>query len=374
MVTSGEKLPHGGKEWRRKPRSAYRRISPSSYNHGLSLDQPKLNNIYMGQREGWRLQDSQGKDLGALTLALESDTTKGRHKVKIGPETADFHLRRGYFDVQKHSFLQEHQRLSRANADEDLRNPEEKHYSWAVAELDGKKGVAFAAFDRDKFSDGESYVKWFFSPVVRTKKEDFSGSHAVLGNGQRVPLERLVRNKALEHIGGKDMISVYDAPESELEKIKPYFRALAPKFDVPKVNANTVKAYREKADEIYMVVSMPASASPTRRNVGIELEKAIELYHGYLREAYFPQFANVEDGKKHKLTGKVEAARKMYEGGILKLIESAVKVDGKIIVPYKDAQVKGTTLNPQEITELRLTYLVKGDKMFEHYVRYPSKK
>ena len=376
MANTGGILPHERKLQHRK----YRRIHASptqitypTYNHGLSLDQPKLNNLYMGQREGWRLHDSQGKDLGSLTLALESDTRKGRHKVKIGPETADFHLKRGYFDVQKNSFLSEHQWLSPGNVDEDLRNPEEKHYSWAVAELNGKKGVAFAAFDRDKFSDGESYVKWFFAPVLRTKKEDFSGSQAILGNGQKIPLEKLVWNKALEHIGGKNMLSVYDAPETELEKIKPYFRALAPKFAVPKVDAKTVKDYREKADEVYMVIGTPESASPTRKSIGIELDKAVELYHGYLREAYFPQFANVEDGKKHKLTGKVEAAKEMYEGGILKLIESAVKVDGKIIVPYKDAQVKGTGLNPQEITELGLTYLMKGDKLFEHYVRYPAK-
>ena len=376
-MTTGEILPHERKLQHQKYRGIHTnptRTHSKPYNHGLSLDQPKLKNLYMGQREGWHLQDSQGNDLGSLTLALISDTRKGRDNVQIGPQSADWHLMRGYFDVQKRSFLQEHQWLSPANADEDLRNPEEKHYSWTVAELNGKKGIGFAAFDRDKFSDGESYVKWFFKPTLRTKDKDFSGANVVLGNGHNQPLEKIIWNHSLNHVGGKNMLSVYDAPESELAQIRPYFRALAPKFDVPKVDAKTVKDYKEKADSVYIVVGIPESSDSTRKSVGIELQKAFELYHGYLREAYFPQFANVEDGKKHELTKKTEAARDMYEGGIRKLVESAVKVNGKLIVPYKDARVTGIPLSPQEITEVGLIYLMKGQKLFEHYVRYPAKK
>ncbi len=374
MVNSSAFDSIRGRQYRKFRTRSAKSDLPINYNHGLSNDRPKLKNLYEGQNEGWHLQDSEGKDLGALTLSLVSDTRKGRDKVKIGPQSADWHLRRGYFDVQKHSFLQKHQRLSPGNADEDLRNPEEKHYSWAVAELNGKKGVSFAVVDRDKFSDREGYVKWFFAPVIRTKDGDFSGSNAVLGNGHKVPLEQLVRDKSLEHIGGKNMLSVYDAPESELEKIKPYFRALAPEFAVPKVDARSVKDYREKADRIYMVISVPESSNLTRKNIGIELQKAVELYHGYLREAYFPQFANVDDGKKHKLTKKIEAAREMYEGGILKLVESARKIDGKLIVPYKDAARIGRPLTPKEQFEFGIKYLMEGEKLFEHYVRYPIKK
>ncbi len=352
------------------PRKNYSTGKYVNYDHGLSTGQPKLNNLYMGQREGWRLQDSQENDLGQLTLAVISGMTKGNPK--IGPQTAMQHLRRGYFDVQKHSFLQEHQWLSPSNAAEEFRNPEEKHYSHIVAELNGK-GIGFAAVDRDKFSDGKGYVKWFYSPVLRTKDGDFSGSQSVLGNGHKLPLEQLIFGKALEHVGGKGMLSVYEGPESELERIKPFFRALTPKFDVPKADAKTVKDYKEKADEVYIVVNVPESSDKVTKSVGIELQKAFELYNGYLREAYFPQFANIRDGKKHELKRKIEAAWDMYESGIRRLVASAAKVDGKIIIPFKDAKTKGTPLKPTEKHTLESNYLSLGQEAFKHYVRYPNK-
>ncbi len=348
------------------------------YDHGLIQD--KLNNLYLGEKEGWRLQNTQGEDLGTLTLAIISDMREG--DAKIGPMTAMQHLSLEQ-DLQKSSFLQKHQWLSPENAAEDLRNPEEKRYTHVVAELnDGKKvkGVGFAVVDRDSFSKRGGYVEWFFLPTLRTKGEDFSYAKVVQGNGHKIPLHELIRNQSLKHIGGENLVSVYDASEGELKRIPEAFMALAPKLDVPKVDAKSIGDYRKKADKVHIVVGSAKHGSWfdywssketwANRFDGIELEKAFDIYFGYFREAYFPQWANVRDGKKSELKAKNNAAISMYNQGIFELVSSAVKVRDKILVPWKDAEA-GTPISREEKIRLVDKYKRLGAEAYKNYVRYP---
>ena len=348
--------------------------SQRKYYHGLNPNQPKLNNLYIGQREGWHLQDAQGKDLGDLAIAIVSDMKK---KGKIGPMTAMEHLKQGEY-VQKHSYLQPHQIFPAKHAEEPLSDPKEKYYSQVIAELNGK-GVGFAIVDRAKFADGadgESYVKMFYVPaLLKTDKEDFSKAQVVKGNGHSESLTQLIARLALDHVGGRNMLTVFDAPETELEQLRPYnFKALAPLFDVPEVKARTSKQFSKKADQIYLVIRPPEGPKSSNYGIGVELDKAFDLLNGYWREAYIDEYATVRGNKQFRLK-RIDSARKFYDNGIKSLVDNAVKVGDKIIVQYKDnVDSTFTQLTPVEKEQLQEKYKSLGAIAFQKYIRHVPEK
>ncbi len=358
MATGGMLLP---KE-REKQHHKYRRglghkvgnrgdYTPT-YDHGLG--QNKLNNLYIGKEEGWHLQDSNGKDLGALTVTVLSDANTGDKLKgpKVGSMTVMDHLMKGHY-VQQHSYLKQHQRLSPSDAMSVLQDPNEKFYTHVIAEVDDKRyvhgyrGVGFDVIDGAKFEDGEPYVKMFYIPTtLKLKNEDFSRTNVVKRNGEKEPLEKLIWRLSLEHVGGRKKLTVFDAPEGELGKLENYgFKALTPKFDVPSLSAKTNKEFSQVADQVYMVVKSPEGPKANQYQYGVELQKAIELFNGYLREGY-----------EIKNTKTVM----MYDDGIAKLIDSAVKVNGKVIVPYKGVEISGAVpLERKDKEELKIDYLKK---------------
>lgn len=328
----------------------------------------KLKNKYIGPEEGLRLQDPQGNDLGALTVAFISDMTK--ENVKIGPFTAMGHLLREAY-IQRHSYLQEHQRLPPRDAKEVLENPKEKFYTHVVAEADGK-GAAFDVVDRGKFSDGESYVKMFYIPTILTsEKRNYTNTFVATPNGKREPLEQLVLKLSLEHVDGKNLLTVFDAPETELPQLEPYkFRALSPKFDVPSISAKTSREFSQVADQVYIVVRAPEGTKAEQYQHGVELNKAFELFNGYLRESYIDEYANVRDSKEFKLR-RIETAMTIYFDGIKKLVDSAVKVGDKVIVPYKAVTIPGATpLSQEDKKRLIMQYTELGKEAVKQYKRY----
>lgn len=324
----------------------------------------KLKNQYI---EAGRLE-SNGKDIGRLAVALVSDMTKGN--ATIGPMTAMQHLRRGVY-VQKNSYLQPHQWLSAADAKSVIENPKEKYYTWVVAELDGK-GVGFAAVDKSKFTDGEPFVKMFYVPtIVKREGEDYTHTNVVKGNGQKEPLEHLILRSSLHHVNGRNLLSVFDGPDAELPSLAAYgYRALAPKFDIPSAGAKTSEDFSKVADQVYMVVKLPEGQAAKQYQFGVELGKALQLYNSQLRESYIDEFANVR-GSREFHNRRIDSAMGMYNGGIRKLVESAIKVGDKVIVPYKDAVIEGAEPLPEELKKrLVIHYLEWGKEAVKHYKKH----
>lgn len=331
----------------------------------------KLKNRYV---KAGRLESSDGKDLGELAVALVSDMTKG--DVQIGPMNAMQHLRQGV-RVQKNSYLEDHQILPAADAGDVIANPNEKYYTGVVAELNGK-GVGYAAIDKANFTDkkgkktGEQFVKMFYVPTIVTKGgKDFSNSNVVKGNGHREPLEQLILRLSLDRVGGRNLLSVFDGPDAELPSLAAHgYRALAPKFDIPSAGAKTSADFSQVADQVYMVVKLPEGQTAKQYKFGVELSKAFQLYNNQLREGYIDEWANVR-GNREFHNRRIDSAMGMYNDGIKKLVESAVKVGDKIIVPYKDMQISGAAqLTPKENEELTQKYLKLGKEAVKHYKKY----
>ena len=353
----------------RAKQSLYSKSQRPHYSHGLN--QPKLNNIYIGKKENWHLHDSQGKDLGQLTFAVLSDMSKGNEKQgpKVGPMTAYQHLRREYFDVQNHSALTDTQKLRPFQAREPLQDLNEKYYSHIVAEV-GDKAVGFATVDKAQFEDGESYVAFFYRPTLKIKPFDFTGSKVVKKNGHTEPLEHLIERISLDHIGGRNLLAVADASEAELATLPETFKALAPKFGIPATRARTKKEYAVPSDKVHVVVRLPEGNNASKYQHGVELGKAFHLYNTIIREGYIDEYATVKDGKQHKITRVQGAAFEMYKNGIMALVESAVKVGDKFIVPYKGADPKQfKQLNATEKNDLLDRYIGKAPESFAKYVR-----
>ena len=324
----------------------------------------KLKNRYI---KAGRLE-SEGKDLGDLAVALVSDMTKG--DVEIGPMTAMQHLGRGVY-VQKNSYLQEHQWLSAGDAKDVIENPKEKYYTWVVAELNGK-GVGFAAVDKSKFTNGEPFVKMFYVPTILKKDDkDFSNANVIKGNGQKEPLEQLISRLSLDQVGGRNLLSVFDGPDAELPSLAAKgYTALAPKFDIPSVGAKTSMEFSQVADQVYMVIKLPEGSRAQQYQFGVDIDKAFQLYNSHLRESYIDEYANVR-GSREFQNKRILTAMGIYEGGIKKLVESAVKVGDKKIVPYKDMQISGATpLTPKEKEQLTQHYLELGKEAIKQYKRH----
>lgn len=331
----------------------------------------KLKNRYVG---AGRLESSDGKDLGNLAVALVSNMTKG--DVKIGPMTAMQHLRGGHH-VQTHSYLKDHQILPPADARDVIANPNEKYYTGVVAELNGN-GVGYAAIDKANFTDekgkktGEQFVKMFYVPTIVTKGgKDFSNSNVVKGNGHKEPLDQLILRLSLDQVGGRNLLSVFDSPDEELPSLAAHgYRPLAPKFDIPSAGAKTSAEFSQVADQVYMVVKLPEGPAANQYQFGVELSKAFQLYNNQLREGYIDEWANVR-GNREFHNRRIDSAMGMYNDGIKKLVENAVKVGYKVIVPYKDMQISGAvSLNPLEKEELTQKYLELGKGAVKHYKRY----
>ena len=352
----------------RATQSMYKSQKPH-YSHGLN--KPKLNNLYIGKKENWHLHDSQGKDLGQLTFAVLSDMSKGNEKQgpKIGPMSAYENLRREYFDVQNNSSLTDTQKLRPFQAREPLQDLNEKYYSHVIAEVDGR-AVGFAAVDRTQFEDRENYVAFFYRPTLKIKPFDFTGSKVVKRNGHTEPLEHLIERISLDHIGGRNLLAVADASEAELVTMPQTFKALTPKFDIPSAKARTKAEYAVPSDSVHVVVRLPEGNNASKYQHGVELGKAFHLYNTIIREGYIDEYATVKDGKQHKLTRVQGAAFDMYKNGIRALVESAVKIGDKFIVPYKGADPNQfAQLNAKERNDLLGQYIAKAPESFAKYVR-----
>ena len=352
------------------------RYKSLAYEHGYEkgLNQPKLNNLYIGKKEQWHLHDSQGTDLGQLTFAVISDMGKGDEKEgpKVGPISAYQHLRKEYFDVQNKSLLGKSQKLRPFQAREPLQDPKEKYYSHVIAET-GDKAVGFAAVDRAKFDDGENYVAMFYRPTLAVRPVDFSKANVVKKNGHIEPLENLIERIALDHIRGRNLLAVADATEEELARLPKSFRALAPQFDIPAALARTTKEYAIPTDNAYIVVRLPEGQNASKYQNGVELGKAFQLYNTIIREGYIDEHATVKDGKT-RITKRVQAAMDMYKNGINALVESAVKVGDKFVVPYKGADLTQTIkLGADEKQRLVDHYLALAPESFAKYIRHIPK-
>ncbi|MBI2656632.1 hypothetical protein HYX03_02750 [Candidatus Woesearchaeota archaeon] len=364
-----------------------------AYEHGYErgLNQPKLNNLYIGKKEQWHLHDAQDNDLGILTIAVLSDMTKG--DVKIGPMRAMEHLDKEY-ELQKHSVLEDRQRMSPSNAKEEFVNPKEPRYSHLIAYIKDKKlthgvkAVSFAAADINEFQEYEvaghklgghkRFMDWFYLPIGRQDDgQDFGKFSVVKKNGHTEPLEKLVGRLALQHVNGSGLLAVHDAPERQLEGVAQYgFMALAPKFSIPKVNVKTVEDYSQPVDEVHIIIKPSRNRDSGEHDYGLEFGSAFSLYMQHIRESYFPHYASVRGTKVTPLRQKFEASMGMYREGINRLVDSAVKVDGKIIVPYKNASVGNLSkLNPEESAEFKKSFWEYALKDFAHYVKaFPDKK
>ena len=331
----------------------------------------KLKNRFVGQEKGWHLE-LDGKDLGNLTVAVISDMTEGNPA--IGGMTAMQHLRKGRY-VQRHSYLQPHQWLPTGDAKHNLQNPKERYYTHVVAELNGK-GIGSSVVDRASFHDGENYIKMFYIPTaLKTEKADFSGANVVKGNGQKEPLEQLIFRESLNHIKGRKLLTVFDAPEAELPSLTKYnFRALAPQFNVPDLKAKTAKEFSTVADKVYMVVRAPEGERAKQYENGVELDKAFQLFNGYLREGYIDEYANVRGNKEFR-NPRIETAMRMYFGGIKKLVDSAVVVNNKYVVPYKGVVIpEARPLSSREKLLLTRQYKDLGKEAVEQYkMHFPAK-
>lgn len=340
----------------------------------------KLKNRFIGQKEGWHLE-LDGKDLGDFRVAVISDMTEG--DPIIGNMTAKQHLRKGFY-VQKHSYLQEHQWFPWGDAKSVLENPNERFYTHVVAGVADKKvkhgfrGAGFSVVDRAQFSDGESYAKMFYIPTAlkdEKKGLDFSNANVVKGNGQKESLEQLIFRESLNHIKGRNLLTVFDAPEAELQSLTKYnFRALAPQFDVPDLKSKTSKEFSQVADKVHMVVRAPEDERAKLYEHGVELGKAFQLFNGYLREGYIDEYANVRGAKEFR-NRRIETAMQMYFDGIKKLVGSAVVVNNQYVVPYKGVAIPGAIpVNSKDKDKLIMQYTKLGEEAVQQYkMHFPAK-
>ena len=323
-----------------------------------------------------------GKDLGELDLIhLSNMTTGGNKGPRIGSVTALEHLRRGYFGVQRRSYLEPHQRLTPAQRREVHHDKTENSVD-VIAELDGKHGigVGFASVEKAKFADGESYVNMWYRPTIAsTRGPDFRKGVVVKGNGHRESLDDLIWRESLSRIRGTDLLVVTDAPERQSDHMKHYgFKPLKPKFGVPSTRAETEEKYAKRSDWIYLGLKVPQSLQ-AKYQVGIPLDKVFHLLNDYVREGYIDQSVNVRGNRKFEVK-RVNSAKKAYDNNIRRIVDSAVSYNGEVIVPFQDvleSQYKSLRLKPLSATDarnLKDNYLGLGDAQFSKVEYHPPAK
>lgn len=326
-----------------------------------------------------------GQDLGKLSLASVSDMTKGGHDgPKIGPLSAREHLKRGYFGVQRRSYLDENQRLTPRQRVEVHHDPTESSVD-LIAELGGKlkqdiKGVGFASVEKAKFPDGEGYVNMWYRPTIAsTRGPDFSKAEVIKGNGHRESLDDLIWRESLSRIRGTDLLVVTDAPERQFDHMKHYgFKPLKPKFGVPSTRAETEEKYAKRSDWIYLGLKVPQSLQ-AKYQVGIPLDKVFHLLNDYVREGFIDQSINVKGDRKFEVK-RVNSAKRVYDNNIRRIIDSAVAYNGQVIVPFQDvpeSQYKSLGLKPLSATDasqLKDKYLGLGNDVFQKVEYHPPDK
>lgn len=341
----------------------------------------KLQNQY---KKAGRLEID-GKYLGDLAVASVSDMTTGGHDgPKIGPLSAREHLKRGYFGVQKRSYLEEHQRLTPRQRVEVHHDPTESSVD-LIAELGGKrkqdiKGVGFASVEKAKFTDGEGYVNMWYRPTIAsTRGPDFRKGVVVKGNGHRESLDDLIWRESLSRIRGTDLLVVTDAPERQLDHMEPYgFKPLKPKFGVPSTAAETEAEYSKRSDWIYLGLRVPQSLQ-AKYQIGLPLDKVFHLLNDYVREGFIDQSVNVRKDREFEVK-RVNSAKRVYDNNIRRIVDSAVAYNGEVIIPFQDvpeSQYKRQGLKQLSATEaskLKKKYLGLGNDAFPKVEYHPPAK
>jgi len=324
-----------------------------------------------------------GKNAGDLALAFVSDMTSGDRLEgpKIGPLTAFEHLKKGYYGVQRKSYLKKHQTLTPAQRREVHHDKTETSVD-TIAELNGDNGigVGFASVEKAKFTDGEKYVNMWYRPTIASKDgPDFRKVEVIKRNSHRESLDDLIWRESLSRIDGTGLLAVTDAPQAQLNHMLGYgFRPIKSKFGVPSLKAETEADFSKRSDWIYLGLKIP-DALKAKYQLGIPLHKAFHLLNDYIREGFIDQSVNVRKNREYEVK-RVNSAKRVYDNNIIRMIESAVRYENQVIVPFQDIpeerykQSGLIPINKKDRDKLKDEYLKLGNVQFSKVEYHPPDK
>ena len=259
----------------------------------------KLPNYFITEKDGFRLQSKDGKDLGALVFgALHRNGTTPFSAQDGHRMTVEDLLEREYTNVQRYS-LDRHQRLPVGEITPELKNQANQTYGHFEALVkdnklkNGWRSVGFAAGEMRRLrSSGRGCVNMYYLPTVPTKTKKFADTY-VVKDGYRAPLREFIFDQALKHIGAQtkqdSLFAVADAPTREYNKqLKPRgYKALKPDFGVPSLNAKSPDDLDKIADNVHIIIKAPSTGEAAEiYKHGVPLGEALELLRTYIGEGY----------------------------------------------------------------------------------------